>query len=385
VFRTVSIPTDLEPERFLPLMSQCADIFNAHVDWALEQHSCNKSKAHDALYLQFRQSNPDVPSALIQAVRDTALEAVKANKYKNCPRKKAYSGLRYDKRTITRRGNQLTLSTLGTRAKTILNVPEYYREIYNTWVFKSATITYKRYDQRIWVQLVFDHATPERCPMNQIQGIDKGLYHLATTSDGQVYSNAKVRSVQRRYLYNRGTLQAKGTRAAKRRLKKMSGREKRFSRNMNHVVTKYLANQESVTIFVLEDLTGIRNQNRGKKMNKWMASWPFYEFDSFLIYKCEALGKLVVFVDPRNTSRKCSRCKHVCKKNRHKSHFHCVKCGFRAHADFNAAINIRDDYILSTMPLATVEQAAVNPPYVSSVMGENPALVTSHQPCAGGH
>jgi len=380
MLRTVSIPTDLDPQRFLPLLKQCAEIFNAHVDWALEQHTFNKSRAHKALYHQLRQAYPEIPSAFLQAVRDTALEAVKATKFARVPRKKPTSGLRYDRRTLTLRGQQLTLSCIGARAKTSLRIPEYFQAIFATWTFKGATLTYKRPKRQLWLQLVFESPTPEPRPSQQIQGIDRGLYHLAVTSDGQTYSNAQVRAVQRRYLHNRRTLQAKGTRSAKRRLRAMSGREQRFSRDVNHVVSKRLAQQEQVTTFVLEDLSGIRNQQRGRKMNKRLGSWPFHQFEFFLGYKAEALGKTVAFVDARYTSQRCSQCGHLYKGNRHKSHFHCARCGFQSHADVNAAINIRNSYLLSTAPLATVEQAAVSQPNATGA-----DLVASRRACPGGN
>lgn len=117
--RTVSIPIELDEARFLPLFEQCAAIFNIHVDWALENHTYNKSKAHAALYAKLREQYPDVPSALIQAIRDTGMEAVKATKFEAVPRKKPHSGLRYDRRTLTLRGHQLTLSCIGKRVSWI--------------------------------------------------------------------------------------------------------------------------------------------------------------------------------------------------------------------------------------------------------------------------
>jgi IS605 OrfB family transposase len=360
-------------------MKQGAEIFNAHVAWALENHTYNKSRAHHALYAQLRHLYPNLPSAFIQSIRDTALEAVKATQFERRPRKKPTSSLRYDKHTMTLRGYQLTLSCIGPRARTILAVPDYFREIFETWDFKGATLTYKRHKRQMWVQLVFESPTPEKQREGETQGIDRGLYHLAVTSDGQSFSNAEVRSVQRKYLYNRRTLQAKGTRSAKRRLKAMSGREKRFSREVNHRVTKQLANQPNITSFVLQDLSGIRNQRRGKKMNKWLGSWPFHQFETFLAYKAEALGKAVVFVDARYTSQKCSQCGHIYKGNRQRSRFHCVRCGFRAHADVNAAINIRDTYILSTAE-RSVEQATVNQPNATDF-----GSVASHRACPAGH
>jgi IS605 OrfB family transposase len=291
--RTVSIPVALAANRFLPLLQQCAEIFNTHVDWALENRTYNKNKAHHALYAQLREAYPSLPSAFIQAVRDTAMEAAKATKFKRRPRKKPTSGLRFDRRTMTLRGYQLTLSGIGQREKMILKVPDYFREVFETWRFKGATLTYTKRARQFWIRLVFEADTPPQQQDGRIQGIDRGLYHLATTSGGQFFSNAKVRAVQRRYLHNRQTLQAKGTPSAKRRLRSMSGREKRFSQNVNHIVTKQLVAQSDVVIFVLEDLSGIRNQRRGKKVNKRIGNWPFHQFQCFLSYKAEGLGKSI--------------------------------------------------------------------------------------------
>ncbi|GET42056.1 ISSoc1, transposase [Microseira wollei NIES-4236] len=360
--RTVSIPVNLPPERFLPLMNQCAEIFNAHVDWAITNSTYNKNKAHKELYHMLRIQYPSVPSALLQTVRDNAVEAIKATKFKSIPKKKQTSGLRYDKRTMTLRGKQLTLSCIGKRVTLIIDVPEYFQELFETWNFCGATVTYTRNTKQFWVRLVVEREYPQQIE-GQIQGIDRGLYHQAVTSDGQFFSSSKIRKIQRRYLYNRRQLQQKGTRSAKRRLRAMSGREKRFMRDTNHCVSKKLANQPGIAVFVLEDLSSIRTSSRGKKMNKWLGSWAFYQQEQFLTYKAEALGKRVVHQDPRYTSQKCNICKHIRRTNRHKSKFHCKNCGHRTHADLNAAKNVRDDYILSSTQ-GTEEQASVNMPYV---------------------
>jgi transposase len=100
-------------------------------------------------------------------------------------------------------------------------------------------------------------------------------------------------------------------------------------------------------------------------MNKWLLSWTFYQQERFLTYKAEALGKRVVHQDPRYTSQKCNVCKHIKRTNRNKSRFCCKNCGHQTHADLNAALNIKDDYILSSTQQGTEEQASVNAPYVS--------------------
>lgn len=366
MLRTVSIPVDLPQERFFFLMRQCAEIFNAHIDWALEQKTYNKSKAHHDLYSQLRLTYPDVPSALLQATRDNALESIKQCKFKCKPRKKPTSGLRYDKRTMTLRGEQLTLSCIGKRVKLILTVPDYFREIYDNWDFRGATVTYTKQTKQFWVRLVFEHPDPKKLEHGDVQGIDRGLYHLCSTHDGKFFSSNKIRATQRRYLYNRKQLQQKGTRSAKRRLKAMSGREKRFMRDVNHSVSKKLAHQPEYRIFALEDLSGIRNQRRGKKLNKWLSSWAFSQLEFFLGYKSEALGKEVAFVDARYTSQRCSRCGNTDKANRKKSRFHCRFCGFQAHSDINSGLNIRDNFFLSSASRSE-EQAAVNQPIVTAL------------------
>lgn len=363
--RTVSIPISLNPAAFLPLMEQCSEIFNIHADWALENKTYNKSKAHIALYEQIKEKHPEIPTAFIQAVRDTAMEAVKGCAFKKRPRKKKYSSLRFDKRTMTLRGKQLSLSCMGARERVILNVPQYFSSIFESWKLKGATLTYSVKSKQFWIRLVYESETPVLKEEGVILGVDRGLKQLAVTSEGQFFSNQSIREVQRRYLYNRKTLQAKGTRSAKNRLRSMSGKEKRFSRDVNHRVTKQLVSLEHVKTFVLEDLKGIRDKNRGKKQNKKMGSWPFYQFALFLTYKAEMLGKQVVYVNARYTSKKCSCCKAIAKGSRQKSKYNCKQCHFQMHADWNAAINIKDNYILSSTSKTSEEQAVVIQPNVT--------------------
>ena len=137
-------------------MGFCADIFNQHVDWALKERTYNKNKAHKALYADIRAQYPDVLSALVQTIRDNAMEAVKATKFKRHPKKKPTSGLRYDKRTMTLRGYQLTLSCIGRREKLILSVPEHFREIFETWDFCGGTLTYSK-QEGFAVELEFEN------------------------------------------------------------------------------------------------------------------------------------------------------------------------------------------------------------------------------------
>jgi ribosomal protein S27AE len=106
-----------------------------------------------------------------------------------------------------------------------------------------------------------------------------------------------------------------------------------------------------------------------------------HQFEQFLSYKAEALGKRVVFVDARYTSQKCSRCGHRSSANRKKSRFRCGSCGYTAHADINAAVNVRDNYILSLAQIETGEQGSVNAPYGSGTLGSQSQAAS---PCGCG-
>ena len=71
---------------------------------------------------------------------------------------------------------------------------------------------------------------------------------------------------------------------------------------------------------------------------------------TYLKYKALKAGKLVLEVDPKNTSRRCPVCGLIEKNRPSQAVFHCVRCGFDDNADHAAAINIRDrgiDILLS--------------------------------------
>ena len=63
-------------------------------------------------------------------------------------------------------------------------------------------------------------------------------------------------------------------------------------------------------------------------------------FLAILAHKAESAGRIVVAVEPRNTSRRCAQCGHTAAGNRVKAEFRCLACGHTAHADVNAALNI---------------------------------------------
>mgnify|MGYP001809866401 CR=1 FL=1 len=342
------------PNGFLDYLKICSDIFSIHVDWAFANHSTNYKAAHKALYEKIREQYPKIPSSIIQATRNQALEAVKRLKFKIKPKKKPYSAVRYDARTISLRGNKLSFSSDNGRIKQLITIPSYFKK-YKKWKMQSGTIGYDKQKHKLKINLCFQAPDIQLNNENKVVGVDRGIYNIVSLSDGQKLNTKLIRKRKREFLFVKRQLQAKVTKSAKRLLRKRSGKEKRFSLYHNHCISKWLANLPYDT-FVLEDLSGIRKQKKGKKINNWLSNWTFYQLELLLTYKAAALGKKVVKVDPSYTSQTCFACGKIDKEQRDKSHYMC-SCGYQEHADINAAKNISRKYLFAVEKTQKAEQA----------------------------
>lgn len=175
-------------------------------------------------------------------------------------------------------------------------------------------------------------------------GVDMGLVNVASDSDGNQYSGAHMLSLRKRRRRQRKRLQAKQTPSAKRVLRRLSGREARFASNENHRISKQIVELAKRTSrgIALEDLKGIRERVRlRRKQRDDLHSWSFFQLQQYITYKAQLYGVPVVRINPAYTSQTCSVCGHVSRSNRQSQDvFLCVACGFAAHADANAAVNI---------------------------------------------
>ncbi|OUC75677.1 RNA-guided endonuclease InsQ/TnpB family protein, partial [Streptosporangium minutum] len=150
-------------------------------------------------------------------------------------------------------------------------------------------------------------------------GVDLGIANLATTSGGVRHSGKALNAVRHRHRELRRRLQRKNTTSAKRLLKKRRRKEARFAANINHTIAKRIVTEATRTGqgIALEDLQGIRDRVRLRKPQRvTLHSWSFHQLGRFIAYKAARAGVAVVYVDPAYTSRGCSACGHVDKKNR---------------------------------------------------------------------
>jgi putative transposase len=203
--------------------------------------------------------------------------------------------------------------------------------------------------------------TPEPIDAEEALGVDLGIVNLATDSDGETFSGEQVERRRQWYACRRQALQKVGTKSAKRHLKRLAGRQRRFQKDTNHVISKRLVAKAERTkrAIALEDLKSIRQRARvkGPQQRARHSNWAFGQLRACISYKAQRAGVTVSFIAPVYTSQRCSACGHTERANRRsQAEFCCVVCGHASPADYNAAINI--------------ERAAVKRPMVSSLRAE---------------
>lgn len=191
-----------------------------------------------------------------------------------------------------------------------------------------------------------DEPTPQvKEPVNGFLGVDLGIVNVAYISDGANWSGGAVTLRRKNNIHLRKVLQKRGTKSAKRLLKKRSKKESRFAADVNHQISKSIVVEAERTGrgIAVENLTGIRERARLRKPQRTMLhSWAFAQLGGFLTYKAQRAGVELVPVPPAYTSQTCNACGHCEKPNRNGEGFACRSCGVVEHSDWNAARNIRD-------------------------------------------
>ena len=357
--RTLRVPLVLSGEQF-SVLAPVFDLYNRVwgevVSWCNRNKSTSRTRLQKELYHQLRETYPELPSQYVSILLREGASAVKSWNSNNPKRRWGLKAVRrrktlsLDARLFSVRGALLTVSTRVKTPRLRLLLPEtptWFTQRYPQGKLTAAKLGVTR-SGKPYINLIYRVPQPTQTPTGETLGVDRGLYKIAVTSKGGEYTSNQVRAVRRKYQHTRATLQQKGTRSAKRRLKAMSGREKRFMSDVNHCVSKRIVHTPNIGRIALENLTGIRRNKRNKTTRKWLGQWTFHQLEHYITYKAHQQGIEVVLVDPAYTSQRCSTCGYTAKNNRHKGTFACRSCGFIANADVNAAINIRDKSFLPT-------------------------------------
>ncbi len=337
--RVIKLPLNRN-EELIKTIFQYNQIVNEHIRISVEHGTKSKKELHNGSYKLIRERYPTFPSALIQCARDNAIEILKSNGTKEYSKKADYSSIRCDKRTfsINKERNQISISTIDGRKKFELKIPKYFQKyLIKKHNIKSCQIGLN--NNHIQCNLVVELDKPKPFKNKKVLGIDLGLKKMATLSNVTFLKPKELNKFKRKFAYLRKELQSKGTKSAKRKLKKLSGREQRFTKDYNHKISKEIS-ELPFRYFVLEKLKNIRKGRKGKVFNRKRSNWSYFQFRQFLTYKTEEQGKEVILVEPQYTSQRCSKCGHIEKGNRIKGNFKCKSCNYKSDSDLNASRNI---------------------------------------------
>jgi IS605 OrfB family transposase len=350
-------------------LAQTAEAFSQAVqsglDAAQAEQTSSRAKLHKLVYNEARQRF-DLPADYARLVVNTTVSMARA--YYGMRRSQHFRsvsfprvngcqgiGLGVNAYKVVQSNDRwvLRLST-GKRGRYIwlpLCVPKSFRDridqVYgDARLFKRGDDWYVMLPIRVIpAPTIRDGEQPALSAANVFIGVDLGIVRLATvaTPTGIVYFDGKAARSRREHFAD---LRRRYQRAGRiDRVKRMKGKEARWMRDLNHQISKRiieLALEYDHPVIVFERLDGIRNRIKAsKRFNRMMASWAFRQLINFVEYKATRQGIPVIFVDPRGTSKTCSRCEHDSRYNRRdQGHFRCTRCGFQENADGNAAVNI---------------------------------------------
>jgi IS605 OrfB family transposase len=309
------------------------------MDWAFDNQETDRLVMHAVHYHKARDEYPDLRSGLIQKARDIACRAYQKLGFGKRLERNLDQTIQYDQRTIKvyLESKYVTMSTVRGRKRYTFEIAEHFNK-YSAWKVLSAFLTRRG---RSFVLRLIVHKDREFQVGREekLLGIDLGINKIACCSDNSFYGSGRIKGIKGRYQHLKAELQSKGTRSAKRKLKEIGGRERRFVRDVKHCLAKELVGKP-YDVFVLEDLGHIKKKDRGRTINRIIGGWSCRQLRDFITYKAEEAGKDVVLVNPKNTSITCSRCGNIDKANRTYGWFECLECGFSLDADLNASRNI---------------------------------------------
>ncbi len=109
--------------------------------------------------------------------------------------------------------------------------------------------------------------------------------------------------------------------------------------NINHIIMENLDVKQMTR---KDNVNKVIGKNRSKSMKKSILHISFHMFKQIMRYKCAMNGVYLSLIDPRNTSKSCSKCGNIDNQlNIKKRIYKCKHCGLTLDRDYNACLNIQ--------------------------------------------
>ena len=345
--------TDTDKVLLNKTMSVYCDACNYVSDYVFRTHDLKQFSLNKILYSVLREKF-SLKSQMAQSVFKTVIARYKSIlENQNEWIKPSFKKPQYDlvwNRDYSLTQNCFSVNTLNGRVK-LPYFAEGMSKYFNHSIYKfgTAKLVNKHGKYYLHIPVTYEVEESNISDICNVVGIDRGINFVVATYDSKHKSgfvNGKaIKQKRADYSRLRKELQMRHTPSSRRRLKAIGQRENRWMQDINHQVSKALATgNPKHTLFVLEDLTGIRNATeRVKTKDRYVSvSWSFYDLEQKLIYKAKQNQSSVIKVDPRYTSQCCPACGHTEKSNRNKKiHlFTCKNCGYTSNDDRIGAMNL---------------------------------------------
>lgn len=334
-------------------MSVYRDACNYVSDYVFRTHDLKQFSLNKVLYSTLREAF-GLKSQMAQSVFKTVIARYKTIlENQNEWIRPSFKKLQYDlvwNRDYSLTQNCFSVNTLHGRRKLPYfteGMSKYFdRSIYR---FGTAKLVSEHGKYFLHIPVTYDVEESSISDICNVVGIDRGIHFVVATYDSNhtsgFVSGKTMKQKRANYSKLRKELQMRHTPSSRRRLKAIGHRENRWMQDVNHQVSKALVESNPKhTLFVVEDLSGIRNATeRVKTKDRYVSvSWSFYDLEQKLIYKAKQKQSSVIKVDPRYTSQCCPVCGHTEKSNRNKKiHlFTCKNCGYKSNDDRIGAMNL---------------------------------------------
>lgn len=251
--------------------------------------------------------------------------------------------------SLNTKNNIFSVNTLSGRIKVSFYKNGFERYFADDCKFGTAKLVNKHGMFFLHIPVTYEISMLNKSEVSNVVGVDRGIRFLAATYDSKgksvFYDGNIIKQKRAHYKALRKHLQQVGTPSSRRRIKAIGQRENRWMQDVNHCISKALVESNpDGTMFVIEDLTGIRSATeRVKVKNRCISvSWSYYDLEQKLSYKALRHHQLVEKVNSAYTSQACPKCGHTEKANRNKKiHFFCCKnCGYKSNDDRIGAMNL---------------------------------------------
>ena len=307
--------------------------------------SLGLTQVHALVYEPIREKYPSIPAQSVIKMYKDSISNLRSCKRKNCPIRLNPS-MRLDKRLyskLTPVSINLPSSKRNKRVVVKFQTYDKFNELASIYTMTDPLIFMK--NDEIWLSVTFNVPSKPVTEESYL-GVDLGIRRIFTTSDGLSYKGKELNTLKRKIRYNRRKLQSKGTKSAKRKLKKLANKERNVNKNYTHLICNKILDTDK-SVIVLEDLKGIKqktskfkNGRKRTKHNNRISQVPFFMIKEILTYKATHVGKRVESVSPSYTSQIDSMTGK--RDGQRKGCRYYSSSGVIYDADWNAAINIRN-------------------------------------------